>query len=70
MRPRTQLPISIRCPDWLAPEKVKVDGPKSLKIETQSPYLRLRGLAAGAKISEDDYAFSDWKPGQDYQAAK
>ena len=29
-----------------------------------------KAKAAGAKVSEDDYAFSDWKPGQDYGAAK
>jgi ABC-type glycerol-3-phosphate transport system substrate-binding protein len=29
-----------------------------------------KAKAAGAKVSEDDYVFSDWKPGQDYGAAK
>lgn len=29
-----------------------------------------KAKAAGAKVSEADYAFSDWKPGQDYGAAK
>lgn len=29
-----------------------------------------KAKAAGAKVSEDDYVFTDWKPGQDYGAAK
>jgi ABC-type glycerol-3-phosphate transport system substrate-binding protein len=29
-----------------------------------------KAKAAGAKVSEDDYVFADWKPGQDYGAAK
>ncbi|MFI5696377.1 ABC transporter substrate-binding protein [Kribbella sp. NPDC051586] len=29
-----------------------------------------KAKAAGAKVSESDYVFSDWKPGQDYGAAK
>jgi ABC-type glycerol-3-phosphate transport system substrate-binding protein len=29
-----------------------------------------KAKAAGAKVSEADYVFSDWKPGQDYGAAK
>ncbi|MEU8227388.1 ABC transporter substrate-binding protein [Kribbella sp. NPDC048915] len=29
-----------------------------------------KAKAAGAKVSEADYAFTDWKPGQDYGAAK
>jgi ABC-type glycerol-3-phosphate transport system substrate-binding protein len=29
-----------------------------------------KAKAAGAKVSEDDYAFTDWKPGQDYEGAK
>ena len=53
LQTRSQLPICIRCPDWLAPDKAKVDGPKSLKVEKepQSPYLRLNGLTPGAKVS-------------------
>ena len=26
-----------------------------------------KAKAAGAKVSEDDYVFSDWKPGADYE---
>ncbi|TCC44021.1 carbohydrate ABC transporter substrate-binding protein [Kribbella capetownensis] len=29
-----------------------------------------KAKAAGAKVSEDDYVFTDWKPGQDYEGAK
>jgi hypothetical protein len=29
-----------------------------------------KAKAAGAKVAEDDYVFADWKPGQDYGAAK
>ncbi|TCC27817.1 ABC transporter substrate-binding protein [Kribbella speibonae] len=29
-----------------------------------------KAKAAGAKVSESDYVFADWKPGQDYGAAK
>src|SRR6185436_15569876 len=29
-----------------------------------------KAKASGAKVSEADYVFSDWKPGQDYGAAK
>jgi ABC-type glycerol-3-phosphate transport system substrate-binding protein len=29
-----------------------------------------KAKASGAKVSEDDYVFSDWKPGQDYAGAK
>ena len=29
-----------------------------------------KAKASGAKVSESDYVFSDWKPGQDYAAAK
>ncbi|MGZ0152729.1 ABC transporter substrate-binding protein [Kribbella sp. WER1] len=29
-----------------------------------------KAKAAGAKVSEDDYVFTDWEPGQDYGAAK
>jgi ABC-type glycerol-3-phosphate transport system substrate-binding protein len=29
-----------------------------------------KAKASGAKVAEDDYVFSDWKPGQDYGAAK
>jgi ABC-type glycerol-3-phosphate transport system substrate-binding protein len=29
-----------------------------------------KAKAAGAKVSEADYVFTDWKPGQDYGAAK
>ncbi|QGN34182.1 hypothetical protein [Microlunatus sp. Gsoil 973] len=27
-----------------------------------------KAKASGAKVSMDDYAFSDWKPGQDYES--
>jgi hypothetical protein len=29
-----------------------------------------KAKAAGAKVAEGDYVFADWKPGQDYGAAK
>lgn len=29
-----------------------------------------KAKAAGAKVSEADYVFADWKPGQDYEGAK
>ena len=53
LQTRSQLPIWVRCPDWLIPDKAKVDGPKSLRVENEvkSPYLRLGGLTPGGKIS-------------------
>jgi hypothetical protein len=53
LQTRGQLPIWIRCPDWLPPDRAKVDGPKSLKVENEppNPYLRLSGLTPGAKVS-------------------
>jgi hypothetical protein len=52
---RSRQPIDVRCPDWLQPDKARVDGPGSLKVESESkgPYLRLSGLNAGAKVSID-----------------
>ena len=52
---QSQQPIWVRCPDWLKPDKAKVDGPGSLKVENKSkgPYLKLSGLTPGAKLSID-----------------
>ena len=55
LRTRSQLPIFVRCPQWLTPDKVRVDGPKSLRVESEpgQPYVKLSGAPAGARISID-----------------
>jgi len=50
--PKGRKPLLVRCPDWLRPAAVKVDGPAALRCapEPQSNFLRITGARPGSRI--------------------
>lgn len=49
--PQLAEPILVRCPSWLRPDAVRVDGPASVSPEPGGRYLRLTGIRPGSQIS-------------------
>lgn len=52
LHPKTAKPILVRCPPWLEPDSLRIDGPAALvhKMEPETRYLRLSNIRPESTI--------------------